>query len=466
MSKSSNHRKKNGPGVDTLPESFSGPLLVNHLLNQAEHLFVNEIHGPEAFASFNGKYYTGLRDGRIVEVLPDRIETVAWLDPKKVGPEVCSKPYKFQCGRALGLRFDSKGTLYAVDPHHGVFAVNVQTGAIKLVVDTKEIGAKFLDDMVIIEKPGGAGMIFYLSDVSTRWDLNQAMFCAAEHDRTGRLLSYDTQTKKMTVEYENLAFPNGLELTDDKSALLLCSINDRLVYRYGISGPEKGKLVTILDNLPGEPDNIKRSADRTRETFWVGIYTARNKHRPHFAFDVVAKNVYLTRFIVRLQFIVGSVVEWYAKLVDSDCLLKIGVGFKSGLIPNMGHCEYGMALEIDAKGNILNSLHSPDGKTCALSEVFEMEDQNDGQRRFLLGSATNPYLGRLSLPVSAFRTASKLETKQKETVKLGETPKPVKTVESTPVKTKTAESKPPPQAKKTSQSAKASQTSEAKRDEL
>lgn len=375
---------------------------------------------------------------------------------------MCSKPYKFQCGRALGLRFDSKGTLYAVDPYNGVFAVNVQTGAIKLVVDTQKIGAKFLDDMVILEKANGH-FVFYLSDVSTKWDLHMAVFCVAEHDRTGRLLSFDTETQKMTVEYENLAFPNGLELTDDKSALILCSINDRLLYKYSISGPEKGKLITLLDNLPGEPDNIKRSADKNRETFWVALYTARNKYKPHFAFDVLGKNAYLTRFFVRLQAIIGTAVEWIAKQSNCDCLLKLGVGIKSGLIPNMGNCEYGMAIEIDSQGNILNSLHSPDGKTCALSEVFELEDQNDGQRRFLLGSATNPYVGRLSLPKSAFNNQANVPKTKPETVKRREAPKESAKPVETP-KAKATESKPTP-AKKSQQSAKASKT-EAKRDEL
>lgn len=408
-----------------------------------------------------GKYYTGLRDGRIVEVLSDRLETVAWLDPKKVGPAVCSKPYKFQCGRALGLRFDSKGTLYAVDPYNGVFAVNVQTGAIKLVVDTRAIGAKFLDDMVLIEKANGH-LIIYLSDVSTKWNLDEAIFCVAEHDRTGRLLSFDTETQRMSVEYENLAFPNGLELTDDKSALLLCSINDRLLYKYSISGPEKGKLITLLDNLPGEPDNIKRSADRSRETFWVALYSARNKHKPHFAFDVLGQNAYLIRFAVRLQALVGTVVEWIGKQSDCDCLLKLGVGIKSGLIPNAGKCEYGMAIEIDAQGNILNSLHSPDGHTCALSEVFEQEDQADGQRRFLLGSATNSYVGRLTLPKSAFRNQQSASTPK--TVKKSEAPKESsgKPAVETAKATTTERSKPTQQSQ---QSAKTSKT-EAKRDEL
>src|SRR5699024_4131719 len=115
-----------------------------------------------------------------------------------------------------------------------LFSVDVNSGEIKLIVDAAKIGARFLDDFVLLEKANG--LVIYMTDVSTRWDLHEAMFSVAEYDHTGRLLSFDTATQKLTVEYENLGFPNGLELTDDKTALLMASINDRLVYKYYIDG--------------------------------------------------------------------------------------------------------------------------------------------------------------------------------------------------------------------------------------
>ncbi len=38
----------------TLPETFDGPLRANNKLSQADHLFVNEIIGPESLAVWKG----------------------------------------------------------------------------------------------------------------------------------------------------------------------------------------------------------------------------------------------------------------------------------------------------------------------------------------------------------------------------------------------------------------------------
>ena len=322
------------------------------------------------------------------------------------------------------MRFDSQGTLYVVDPFNGVFTVNVSTGEIKLIIDAAKIGALFLDDLVLVEKERGH-LSIYLTDVSTKWNLHGAVYCVMEHDRTGRLIRYDTRTQKVTVEYENLAFPNGLELTDDRSAILLASINDRLVYKYYIAGEKKGSLITLIDNLPGEPDNIKRSADRNRETYWVALYTGRNKHMPHFEFDVLGQRYpILKRFTARLQRLAGFLLEKVSDLIQCDCLQKYAFLLKHSRLFNLGTCKYGMAIEIDVNGGIVSSMHSPDGSTCSLSEVFELEQrENDGQRRFLLGSAVNPYLGRLTVPKSAFTSSTSQNVAQSKPIVVAAVPK-------------------------------------------
>jgi hypothetical protein len=38
----------------TLPESFDGPLRANDKLSHADHLFVNELLGPESLAVWKG----------------------------------------------------------------------------------------------------------------------------------------------------------------------------------------------------------------------------------------------------------------------------------------------------------------------------------------------------------------------------------------------------------------------------
>ncbi|CAG2181172.1 unnamed protein product, partial [Oppiella nova] len=82
----------------TLPETFDGPLTANNKLSEADHLFVNEIKGPESLAVWKGDVYTGLSDGRIVRIRKDRYKTVAQFgDPAK-----CVNPWEMEkCGRPL-----------------------------------------------------------------------------------------------------------------------------------------------------------------------------------------------------------------------------------------------------------------------------------------------------------------------------------------------------------------------------
>lgn len=58
---------------------------------------------------------------------------------------------------------------------------------------------------------------------------------------------------------------------------------------------------------------------------------------------------------------------------------------------------YGMAVELDAQGRIITSLHSPDYETTLLSEVREAPPPKDAPHRrvLYLGSVYNNYLGKL-----------------------------------------------------------------------
>lgn len=368
-----------------------------------------------------GKVYASLGDGRIVQVLANRLITVTLLDPEQLGLEQCAKVHNAgRCGRPLGLKFDSKGMLYTADPYHGLYSVNVTTGESNLIVGISEsgLGARFLDDLALIEKDNGH-VVFYFSDASTEWDLYDVAYVVAEHDRSGRLLSFDTESGKVTVELDKLPFPNGLEVTEDKSALLMCSFNDRLIYKYQIAGPNKGKLTTLVSSLPGEPDNIKRSRDPQRESYWIGLFTARNKHMPHLTLDTWNNLVYLKRFAVRAQRLVGFCIEKLGIWLGNDFLSSLGFDIKTGHIMNLGSCNYGMAIEIDVNGVILNSLHSPDGSTCALSELFEVR-QTETERHFYLGSFANPYLGKLVLPKSAFQQSFDSSASQEQTIQLAQ----------------------------------------------
>lgn len=385
-----------------LPESFSEGLLANRILTNTEHLYRNEIRGPESFAIWQGRIFTSLADGRIVEVLRTSLKTIAFIDPNNMGLEACQKPWIAtlgNCSRPLGLRFDSKGNLYTVDPYHGIYKIDIATGKYDLIMDIQKhllpdgTVAGFLDDLVLDEKSNGH-LVFYLSLASTKWALHDCFYTVGEFDQTGQLLSFDTQTQRLTVEVKDLAFPNGLEWTDDKSAILLNELSKRTIHKYHLQGSNKGKLTVLASNLPGEPDNIKRSADPNRETYLVGLFMGRNKHNPSL-FDKVTDKPILRRFSFRLQRAIGNIIHIIGEMSECEFLISLGFEIKVGnKMSDDSAKHYGLMIEIDANGKIINSFHDPTGQSSGFSELHEIQN-TETERHFLLGSFQGHYLGRL-----------------------------------------------------------------------
>ena len=60
--------------------------------------------------------------------------------------------------------------------------------------------------------------------------------------------------------------------------------------------------------------------------------------------------------------------------------------------------DYGMVLELDSNGRLLGSLHSIDGSNFRLSEVVEGPTENPYERVLYIGSYSNPYILKLTIP--------------------------------------------------------------------
>ena len=85
-----------------LSEQLAVDMQSNEKLSTKTKLFQNELFGPESLAHFNGKLVTGSSDGFFATNIYNTTK----------------------CGRSLGLRFDSKGTLFVIEPNIGVFSVH------------------------------------------------------------------------------------------------------------------------------------------------------------------------------------------------------------------------------------------------------------------------------------------------------------------------------------------------------
>lgn len=310
-----------------------------------------------------------------------------------------------KCGRPLGLRFNFNGTLYVVDAYHGLYMIESVTSKTPKVTQLLPLSATkglkggesvFLDDITIDEGAGtGGGDVIYISDVSTKWDLSSCINTLIEHDSTGRLLKYDVNSRKLTVVAADFVFPNGVQITDNKEAIILCEFGKQRLMRVFIKGSKVGKT-ELFSPLPGECDNVRRSLNPDQETYWVAFASVRNASNPLLS-DRISRQPLMRKLIVRVAYLAGTFIEGLGKLFKFEFVESFGFSLKSGtqFLFLLYASDYGMITEVNANGTIITAYSSPDGKTTHLSEVLEMKGTKEDERILYIGSYSNSYLARL-----------------------------------------------------------------------
>lgn len=352
---------------------------------------MGQIHSPESVAVYNGSVFTVSFDGYIYKIENNQIIKVVKIlqfkDPLR--PSLL-----------LGVRFDSKGNLYAIEGGYGVYKVeNIFTAIPKVtqVFDlrlTSSLGkaSKFIDDLEIDETDGN--VVLYLTDVSVNFDPFYAILCATSSEK-GRLIKYDINEDKLETVIDGLYFPNGLQLTDDKTAILISESSARRIIKYYIRGEMKGKTETFIDNLPGEPDNIRRSAAKD-ETYWFTI--ARNV--ANLGIMQFIEKPFLRAFAARLLYL-GQYIESFGRHFNLIFIEELGLNIRSGFILMQFKLheifiKYANIIEISKTGQILQTLQSNDGHINLITEAREVKTSDD-ESELYLGNVVDSYLGRIKL---------------------------------------------------------------------
>lgn len=335
--------------------NWTHALQPNTKLQKAKKLYEGKILGPESLVADGDYVYTGTADGRIVEIYKGELRVLT-----KLGVEPCGRfEDEPTCGRPLGMRIDQDGYLIVADAYLGLFKVNVATGDKTLLwpstAPVNGIEPKFMNDLDI----GPDGTI-YISDSSNRWDRRHNRYCLFEGETTGRLFAYNPSTNTTEELVTGIPFANGVQLMRDKMAVLLTSTTNAAVYKYYIDGPQKGKLEDFNNNLPGLPDNIRKSS---LGGYWVGLAAVR---KPSFSMlDLIASRPWIRSIVT--------------KIFSQEILVLMAP-------------KYGMVVRLDEKGSIVQSLHDPSGKT--IPAVSEVEDTGSV---LYLGSYNLPFLSKLYL---------------------------------------------------------------------
>lgn len=220
-----------GPG-STVAEDRTAPAV-------AEPFTTEQIHGPEDIAvDADGRLYTGDRDGTI------------W----RIDPRGATEVFARVGGRPLGLAFAPDGRLVVANHGLGLQAVD-PAGRVEVLTDTAEGSpVLFANDLDI-----GPDGVVYFSDSSHRYNTttlgdvpSYLLPDLLDGRASGRLLTYDPRSGESAVLLDGLHFPNGVAVTADGARVWVAESNRYRIIEHTLGGDTR----TVLDDLPGTPDNI------------------------------------------------------------------------------------------------------------------------------------------------------------------------------------------------------------------
>lgn len=304
------------------------------------------------------------------------------------------------------------------------------------------------------------GDIVYMTDCSRRWNVRFLIRVILENDDTGRVLAFNVnertlkpletivptlvrpeqqyypknnsklaqnqdelKTKSVSIngigdgilDWRNLSFPNGVELTSNKSALLISDLNNRRIIMHHLKGMLKGQSVHLLW-VPGFSDNVRRGLDDSETgeaTYWTACGCAVEDGYIELT-EFLNDAPILRRLFLKFAHIIGSFIELLGSLFSSTNLLDAGLMIKSIWLKKDPYCTHGIVIQFNEQGKILRSLHAPHFQSNykLLSEahqvpLFDFYDEpmsssspsnfSSKTSALYLGSVYYSYLGRVRL---------------------------------------------------------------------
>lgn len=376
-----------------------------------------------------------------------------------------------RCSRPLGLRLAPDDSyLYVMDPLSGLYRIDLAPNweaaladqrrplhrlnqVTKLIDFARQIPEDerprraeqvyFADDIAVDFQPAASERsdVIYMTDCSSRWSLRYLLWLILENDESGRVLEFDVQSARLKprqigrvaiwraqpdgpelVDERGMSFPNGIELTANKSALLISDLNNRRILKHKLGGPGAG-LTELLMWVPGYSDNIRRGLDLAdgTPTYWYACGCAVADGKTEIA-EFFNELPWMKRLVLHWLHLTGSFVQLLGDWLDSTPLKDAGLMIDAGWLKVDPYCTHGLVAQFNERGQVLRSLHGPtfNSHFKLLSEAHQVpvldlgadSTQNRTQTQqggnssmaesgpksvLFLGSVYNSYLGRVAL---------------------------------------------------------------------
>jgi ribose transport system permease protein len=273
---------------------------VNNKLRDVTLIGLGKIEAPEdVILDRDDNLYAGSRHGDVIRFFaPDyqRMEVYAHIG-----------------GQPLGLAFDREDNLNVCVGGMGLYRVTPQRKVERVTDETNRSWAsinddsrlRLADDLDIADD----GRIFF-SEATVRYEMHEWPVDGLEARGNGRIICYDPRDGSTRTVLRGLRFPNGIAIANDGQSILFAETWGCCIKRYWFAGPNTGQVRTVIDNLPGYPDNINLASDGH---YWLALVGMRAP-----AYDLAMRMPgFRRRMATRVP-----VDEWLFPNINTGCVLK------------------------------------------------------------------------------------------------------------------------------------------------
>lgn len=320
----------------TTPPPLDGPWARgDNRLDDVERLELPSGHAPEDVAvAPDGHIYTGTHEGVIWRWAPG---ARAGAVPQRLAETG---------GRPLGIEVDPRdGSLVVCDAYRGLLRITPD-GVLTDLAHRAGGSRIMLCNNAAVARDGTV----YFTDSSHRFPVSHWRRDLLEHRPNGRVLAYHPGSGTTEVVATGFHFPNGVALTPQEDALLLCETVAHRLLRLSL--PDGA--VTDLGDLPAYPDNMSSVGDGT---YWIALASPR--------------------------------VAIAEKLLPHPMLRRVAAVLPARLQPQP--LPYVITALVDRDGTVLRTLHGPSGRYVMATGVRQHGDT------LLLGSLTETAIARIRL---------------------------------------------------------------------
>ena len=154
-----------------------------------------------------------------------------------------------------------------------------------------------------------------------------------------QLFSFDPSTGDTKLLVEDLYFANGVAVAKNQQYVLVNETFRYQITRYWIDGPKKGSSDIFASNLAGWPDGVSTAPDGS---YWVAMFGPRTEDLDALHSAPWLKNVF------------SKMPDW--ALSEPP--------------------KYGFVVRLDTSGEVVESLHAPDGRQfCQVTSAEQFGDR-------------------------------------------------------------------------------------------